>query len=519
MPCLRASQQRQQLCPLPRCYAPANTKNFVSQSIFTMTSTVLVLLCALGIVASSIIERKEPTNYTADEMLMFMQASQPLRRNIHRRRLLSSMLRIPSGGGMTRDFCQTSADCKGSRDCVDSDYVHGGDICTGEAECHCNPPRPRPCYRTAHCEAGEVCPKGRLSNLCYSESYADDADERPLSIGLTMDYCSESRYCEEPRTCQVLINGVLKSCAGRSGCRCVPPQLQACTAHRQCPFGELCATKSTSGSRKATCYSEKYASNSSELVPLPRKLTLDPCVTGKDCQTPRTCWAINSNNEPKLCLSRPACYCAPEVYKRCRTSQSCVDGEVCVRDTTATVRRSDNPYCVSRAYANQNKDVAVVDSSGTSVQTSTPGNGQTAPPANGQTPTPAAKPGLGDSGTSLGQQASDDAICIDAKALGRFDKEELLFKTHQQAKVLCDKHASCATPGHIVMFRGKGMMMKSYCKLTSCKERIMMVNSPKYRRSFFVSSMTTGLQYTSLAARYETRGEELLLAALIRVGL
>lgn len=110
-------------------------------------------------------------------------------------------------------------------------------------------------------------------------------------------------------------------------------------------------------------------------------------------------------------------------------------------------------------------------------------------------------------------------VCIDATALSHLQAEELLYAEHKLARVLCDPQESCATPGHIVKFRGEAMMMKSYCTIVGCKERVIMVNSPRYKMGMRVQSRSEHLEYTALSARYETMVEETALRAAVRMGL
>lgn len=111
-------------------------------------------------------------------------------------------------------------------------------------------------------------------------------------------------------------------------------------------------------------------------------------------------------------------------------------------------------------------------------------------------------------------------VCVAVHLLQLLPKHELVYDTHQSAVVLCDQFRSCATPGHIVVWRGLPMMMRSYCDIIgSCKHAFMLVNSPKYRRGIQIKSASPDLSFTSMAARYETRLEETLLTTAFRAGL
>ena len=113
----------------------------------------------------------------------------------------------------------------------------------------------------------------------------------------------------------------------------------------------------------------------------------------------------------------------------------------------------------------------------------------------------------------------EDATCIDAAALQHLQTHELVYSRHVSSRVLCDAFGSCATRGHIVRYAGKAMMMKNYCRIVACEERIIKVNSPRYSVGMRVPSKTDGLEYTSFAARYESVAEEAAMAAAVRMGL
>lgn len=116
------------------------------------------------------------------------------------------------------------------------------------------------------------------------------------------------------------------------------------------------------------------------------------------------------------------------------------------------------------------------------------------------------------------KENSEGGVCIDAQLL-RGAREELVFEEDSMAAVLCDVDGSCATAGHVVVFRGRAMMMRSYCEIVRCERRVVWVNSPRLRRKARVRTKTEGLLFTAFAARWGTRVEERLLAAAVHVGL
>lgn len=99
-------------------------------------------------------------------------------------------------------------------------------------------------------------------------------------------------------------------------------------------------------------------------------------------------------------------------------------------------------------------------------------------------------------------------------------RDKLVFGEHRESKVLCDVNESCATRGHIVVYEGRAMMMKSYCEVVGrCVEKTMFVNSPKFVKGLVVASKSKGLHFTALAARFESRIEEQALKLVVRMGL
>lgn len=114
----------------------------------------------------------------------------------------------------------------------------------------------------------------------------------------------------------------------------------------------------------------------------------------------------------------------------------------------------------------------------------------------------------------------DEYVCVDASALDHLRREELVYAEHVMARVLCDAQGACATPGHVVRFNGRAMMMRSYCAAVGgCARDVMLVNSPRYRRGLMVGTKTQGLEFTAFAARFETRVEEHVLATAVHLGL
>lgn len=113
-------------------------------------------------------------------------------------------------------------------------------------------------------------------------------------------------------------------------------------------------------------------------------------------------------------------------------------------------------------------------------------------------------------------EATEDPACVDARALEGMD---LVFEKHMMKEVLCDAMGSCATGGHMVVWEGVAMMMRSYCESVGCVKRVLEVNSPRRLSGLRVDSKTAGLKYTAFAARWATRIEEAALSVAVRAGI
>lgn len=209
-------------------------------------------------------------------------------------------------------------------------------------------------------------------------------------------------------------------------------------------------------------------------------LTGDACESSEECEGGRKCAPRNTVNV-ESCEGREGCRCKLDDPKECQKNKDCDEGEVCATSN----KNSDGSTCFSAAAVDQDETLTAVDE---------PGALQASPTAS-------------------------DGVCIGLDALAHLPALALVFEHHPLANVLCDEHGSCATPGHIVLFNDKPMMMRSYCEIASCEPKVMRVNSPRYTRGLRIPSRTVALRYTVLAARYETAAEESVLGAAVRVGL
>ncbi|CDF34136.1 unnamed protein product [Chondrus crispus] len=282
-------------------------------------------------------------------------------------------------------------------------------------------------------------------------------------------------------------------------------------------------------------------------------LTLDACKADTDCFDSRLCYKISATGFD-LCRSRDtACFCRPPTFTTCKTLRDCINGEVCAKTDLA------NPaICVSKEaekeYSNINEATEFPSGPNRPPRNPRPSHGGAGRRSVSPSPsamdvvTPSLEPSpdleaaespdlspepsvaatdegfpsrspTPSPGFPLVGQGDPESVCIDANALKHVAPRELIFESHRWARVLCDEYGSCATAGHMVKSEGKAMMMGTFCRYVGCVEKAMMVNSPKYRRGASIRSKTKGLVYTAFAARYQSRVEELIIAAAVRWGL
>lgn len=220
-------------------------------------------------------------------------------------------------------------------------------------------------------------------------------------------------------------------------------------------------------------------------------LTADPCVSTSDCNNPRKCIQVIQNSAIGLCNTNfdNVCFCFPLDPPFCESTEECDDGEVCARGTEddAIV-----PICISEYIVSLTDRLERVD------------------------------PQRDDDDRGAGGDVAVDAAsfedgCVDVALLP--PAHPLVYHEHRKRPVLCDRAGSCATPGHVVVWRGTPMMMRTYCALVPCNNDRRWVNSPRWSRALRIHAPTSGLQFTAFAARYQSGAEERALSLAVRLGL
>lgn len=337
---------------------------------------------------------------------------------------------------------------------------------------------------------------------------------QPASAGLSWDFCSEQLPCNPNYTCE----------CDTEACRCLPKDAPPfCpVGDEDCAEGEKCQ-RETCVSLTSDLFKDEQtpsATNSQSHQPASEPVSAPPVVTSSPPK--------NTNQGPEK---------QQETNKPSNTNSGTQLNE---DQTIETTEAEEIPFASGEAQFDS--DPQVTDQESTSKQTGPVTVDNIVPTAsvspiprineqNSQSniPTPEVGtetneefplPEITEAIITSSEEASD--VCIDKQLLEHLSSEEMVFDTHRNGKVLCDNNSSCATPGHIVEWNGKAMMMSNYCNLFvngGCIGKNMLVNSPRYKKALKVNTYTKGLTFTVFAARYETKTEEKLLTTMVRIGL
>lgn len=230
-------------------------------------------------------------------------------------------------------------------------------------------------------------------------------------------------------------------------------------------------------------------------------LQLGACDIGRENQpSPLQCIEYGQDiwNKPKPCSQTSTeCVCLEFNTLRsgivCENSNICPLGQRCAPSNVFKGTRCHSCLATNATSVFPDQD----DENCFSKNSKTP-NGIPSPSPSPETQTPA---------------------CIAVDLLTHLSRNELVFRDHIRAAVLCDAGGSCATPGHMVQYDGVYMMMRSYCAILEggCRETVKFVNSPHMMSGIRLPSNSAGLKFTALSARYETTVEERALSFLFRV--
>lgn len=326
--------------------------------------------------------------------------------------------------------------------------------------------------------------------------------------------CRLRKQCAGSRLCQGVDDVIDKivPCIPTLICRCLPANLLnlQCSSNQNCDVAESCyrnicvsdavlqlissppadipnrpsigtsssptiSSPAGSGPPVTTVKATTTSTISPAKVPSPtpqpeRGLTGGRCTANGHCIAPRSCVNITGNGR---CQGQ-SCICLPKVLTACENPSSCAVGEVCLKEKETDGSIAVKGICISK---NTTEELKPEDS------------------------------------------VIQDDGCISVHHLQHLEQKQLVYERYRVARVLCDGMENCATPGHIVQYRGDAMMMKNYCMLAVCHERVMAVNSPRYSRGRDVCSNHNDLLFSSFSARFKTALEANVIAFGIRMGL
>lgn len=337
-------------------------------------------------------------------------------------------------------------------------------------------------------------------------------------VGRRIRACNVSDHCPRGERCIITINGseTFRQCGGCQSSDALVKEGHASFVDN----GNTCIQFGYTATPSPSPISPSPTPSNSPKLPLPRGLTFDTCVGDERsiCRGSRIC---NAGLTTRPCgRDDTDCRCSPTQTISCSMSDVCPGGERCIRED------SEKNICVActavikfemeTVDGNENCWKVNSEEPTSPLPVSSPSSSTVAPPA---VVSPVASVASSSASASPSSGSSGDGVCVAVEHLAGLSSGDLTFAKHREAWVWCDVSGSCATGGHVVVWRGTAMRMRRYCdSVGGCIRRRMLVNSPRWRRRLRVESRTVGLKFTALAARWETALEEKMLATLVRLG-
>lgn len=251
-------------------------------------------------------------------------------------------------------------------------------------------------------------------------------------------------------------------------------------------------------------------------------LSGEECQTNNvTCQGNRVCYEFPEPISPQMpdecSANSTTCVCLSS--DPCEDSDDCEQGERCVEGSIGNLSQAVCLSCSADLDRAEGVDWKFVDD-----------NPSTCPSESPVVEEDDEEEGDGDEEEDDGDDENEeddaeddddeDPVCISVDALAGYSREELVYESHRRAGVLCDQFGNCATPGHMVVYHERAMMMRTYCQQPglSCVRRVKLVNSPRMKRALRVPSKSANLKFLAFAARMQSRSEEVILSQLVRFG-
>lgn len=379
------------------------------------------------------------------------------------------------------------------------------------------------------------------------------------------EICSSDSDCAEPRKCYT---ESLELCDGTTLCRCFSIENLMCDTSSDCLPMDRCYQGE---GNMRVCVSCQFTEDSDEVDPVDEgncpndddedngedgddddseddggggqdgsSYTLELCRRDSDCAPPRTC--IVTENLKNCTDSDFECHCISLANVICSSSSDCLENDKCYGSDDL-----DQNYCLSCNVDVDEDELQAVDEGNCESSSSTQGTPQppqsespratlsaTASPKPSRShaaqestsaaaaPSQAGSPAspVGSNTPPAGSPIAKVGICISADLLEHLEPSELVFGTHRRASVLCDRFGNCATPGHMLIFRGTPQSMHDYCARYggTCVRRVKLVNSPKMKLGLRIASRSLDVQFTAFAAAKESWVETTMLRIILRMG-
>lgn len=353
----------------------------------------------------------------------------------------------------------------------------------------------------------------RVSRAEEGDGYESQFSSCQLPLSPECTYCNTA--CEN---CSVVLNsGALSACLGTNvPCFC-GDYLAECESSTDCEDAQACVRLSVPSKIGycANCSTVFKRDPLPEFVDDDHKCTeprpmpspyappaviddmLDVCTEDADCRD--VCQSVDEFGFLQACAGgSTTCFCMPLSPRPCIFSGECEKGTACMHVTNSSAGR----HCVACDIVGRQKPPLRPVDQAHFCDGNVPGHDD---PANDPL-----------------QTFATPAVCVAARHLAGMRADALVYPAHRRAPVLCDQDANCATAGHVVVYDGTRLMMKTYCNAgfrgVRCTRRVMLVNSPRMARALRLRSNSKRLLFTAMAAKYESAIEETIISLLLRAG-
>lgn len=421
---------------------------------------------------------------------------------------ISSITNRYADDGFTLDLCSTDSDCVSPRMCIfvppneSNENIRSCQL--SDAVCRCFSFKHLECKRSFDCLLGDRCLAFKEKKVCLACRYIENGNYTAVDEGDCDALISPVASIEPtPSDSEDLSvdwsspQPTISEVISTDWPSLRPTKSAEPSADWKTPLPTMSAEPSADWNIQPTMSAEPSAYNLEG-----DGFTFDKCSTNSDCVAPRLClFDSEAVGDVRPCRTTDTkCWCISTAYYLCESSSDCLPGDRCFQyeklKSCLTCRLAQIP--TFRPVDEGNCDTSI-------------------PPSPSQTPS-----GFSSVLPEISSNAGDsENACIALDALKGYASSSLVFATHKRTNVLCDNYGSCATAGHMVIYKHVAMSMSSYCGMTgiSCVRQIKLVNSPRMKLGLRIESKSKDLVFTALSASRGTRLEERFLKMVILVGV